>query len=69
MICSVENAQEALLQIKEVISSDIVFGLYDLIVPVRAKDRLDLKRVVSKIHQIIPGIKGSTTIIVAMFRI
>ena len=64
-----ENAQEALLQIKEVISSDIVFGLYDLIVPVRAKDRLDLKRVVSKIHEIIPGIKGTATIIVAMFRI
>ncbi|MBK5133486.1 Lrp/AsnC ligand binding domain-containing protein [Candidatus Bathyarchaeota archaeon] len=64
-----ENAQEALLQIEEVISSDIVFGPYDLIVPVRAKDHLDLKRVVSKIHEIIPGIEGAATIIVAMFRI
>lgn len=64
-----ENAQEALLQIEEVISSDIVFGPYDLIAPVRAKDRLDLKRVVSKIHEIIPGIEGAATIIVAMFRI
>ena len=64
-----ENAQEALLQIEEVISSDIVFGPYDLIAPVRAKDRLDLKRVISKIHEIIPGIEGAATIIVAMFRI
>ncbi len=64
-----ENAQEALLQINEVISSDIVFGPYDLIALVRAKDQVDLKRVVSKISEIVPGIEGAATIIVAMFRI
>lgn len=64
-----ESTQEALLKIKEVISSDIVFGPYDLITPLRAKDRVDLERVVSLIHKTIPGIEGVSTTIVAMFRI
>ena len=64
-----ESAQEALLKIKEVISSDIVFGPYDLITSLRAKDRVDLERIVSLIHRNIPGIEGVSTTIVAMFRI
>ena len=64
-----ESAQEALLKIKEVISSDIVFGPYDLITPLRAKDRVDLEKTVSLIHKTIPGIEGVSTTIVAMFRI
>jgi DNA-binding Lrp family transcriptional regulator len=64
-----ENAQDALLKIEEVISSDIVFGPYDLIAPLRAKDRVDLERIVSFIHKTVPGIEGAATTIVAMFRI
>jgi len=64
-----ESAQEALLKIEEVISSDIVFGPYDLITPLRAKDRIDLERVDTLIHKTVPGIEGVSTAIVAMFRI
>jgi hypothetical protein len=64
-----ETAQEELLKIKEVISSDIVFGPYDIITPLRAKDRVDLEKTVSLIHKTIPGIEGVSTTIVAMFRI
>ena len=56
------------MQINEVISSDSIFGPHDLIDPVRAKDQVDLKRGVSKISEIVPGIEAAT-IIVAMFRI
>ena len=64
-----EDAQEALLRIEEVISSDIVFGQFDLITSLRAKDRIDLERIVSLIHRTIPGIEEVSTTIVAMFRI
>lgn len=46
-----ESAQEALLRIQEFISSDIVFGPYDSIRPLRAKDRVDFERIVSLIHK------------------
>lgn len=64
-----EDAQEALLRIGAVISSDIVFGSFDLITSLRAKDRIDLERIVSLIHNTIPGIEGVSTTIVAMFKI
>ena len=64
-----ENAQQALLKVPEVISADIVFGPYDIIAPLRAKDQVDLERVISHIHRDVPGIEGAATTIVAMIRI
>lgn len=64
-----ENAQQALLKVPEVISADIVLGSYDIVSPVRAKDRGDLERVISKIHRDVPGIEGTATTIVSMIRI
>jgi hypothetical protein len=64
-----ENAQQALLKVPEVISADIVFGPYDIIAPLRAKDQVDLERVISHINRDVPGIEGAATTIVAMIRI
>jgi DNA-binding Lrp family transcriptional regulator len=66
---NLENIQQALLKVPEVISSDIVFGPYDLVCPVRAKDQVDLERVISSIHDSCPGIEGAITTIVSMIRI
>jgi len=66
---NLENTQQALLKMPEVISADVVFGPYDLICPVRAKDRVDLERVISCIHGNCPGIEGAATTIVAMIRV
>jgi DNA-binding Lrp family transcriptional regulator len=64
-----ENAQQALMKVPEVISADIVFGHYDIISPLRAKNQVDLERVISQIHETVPGIQGAATTIVAMIRI
>lgn len=64
-----ENAQKALMNVPEAISADIVFGPYDIISPLRAKNQADLERVVSHIHEAVPGIEGAATTIVAMIRI
>ncbi|MEM2994740.1 MAG: Lrp/AsnC ligand binding domain-containing protein [Candidatus Bathyarchaeia archaeon] len=63
------KVQAALLKVPEVLSADTVFGPYDLICAVKAKDRQDLERVISYIHKNIPGIEGSMTTITAMIRI
>jgi DNA-binding Lrp family transcriptional regulator len=63
------KVQAALLKVPEVLSADTVFGPYDLICAVKAKDRADLERVISYIHKNIPGIEGSMTTITAMLRI
>jgi hypothetical protein len=64
-----ENAQKALMNVPEVISADVVFGPYDIISPLRAKNQIDLERVISQIHEKVPGIEGAATTIVAMIRI
>ena len=64
-----ENAQNTLMSIAEVISADIVFGPYDIISPLRAKNQVDLERVISRIQGIVPGLEGAATTIVAMIRI
>jgi hypothetical protein len=64
-----ENAQIELMKVPEVISADIVLGYYDIISPVRAKDRNDLEKIISKIHETVPGIEGTATTIVSMIRI
>ena len=64
-----ELAREKLLKNPHVISADFVFGPCDLIVPVRAKNNVDLERVVSSIHSDVSGIEEAYTTVVAMMRI
>ena len=61
---NLENIRRALLTIPNVLSADTVFGPYDVICPVRARDRTDLERVISYIHKNVPGIEGTVTAIV-----
>lgn len=62
---NLEKVQKALLKIPQVLSADTVFGPYDVICPLRAKDGADLERTVSKIQRKIPQIQGSMTATVA----
>ncbi len=64
-----ELARKKLLKNPHVISADFVFGPCDLIVPVRAKNNVDLERVVSSIHLDVSGIEEAYTTIVPMIRI
>jgi hypothetical protein len=66
---NLENVRKALLTIPEVLSADTVFGPYDVICPVRAKDRTDLERIIRHTQSNIPGIEGSMTTIVALMRV
>jgi len=62
---NIEQVQEALQNISQVLSADIVFGPYDIICAVRAKDRLDLQQLISRIQKEIPNIQGTMSEIVA----
>jgi DNA-binding Lrp family transcriptional regulator len=62
---NLEKVQQALLKFPQVLSADTVFGPYDVICAVRAKDASDLEKFVSKIQTEIPGIQGSMTTIVS----
>ena len=66
---NVELAQQTLLKNPNVVSADFVFGPCDLIVPVRAKNNIDLERVVSSVHCNVSGIEEAHTTVVAMMRI
>ena len=66
---NLENVREALLTIPEVLSADTVFGPYDVICPVKAKDSTDLERIVRDIQERVPGIEGSMTAVVALMRV
>ena len=57
------------MEVPEVISADIVFGPYDIISSLRAKNHLDLERVISNIQETVTGLEGAATTIVAMIRI
>ena len=61
---NLENVRRSLLAIPEVLSADTVFGPYDVISSVRAKDHIDLERIISNIQNI-PGIESSMTSVVA----
>lgn len=65
----VEAAQKALVKLPQVISADFVFGPCDLIVPVRAKNNVDLEHVVQTVHSAVSGIEEAQTTIVAMIQI
>ena len=62
---NLENVRVTLLNIPEILSADTVFGPYDIICPVKAKDRKNLEQVISNIQTHIQGIEGSMTAIVA----
>lgn len=64
-----DKVQKSLLSIPGILSADTVFGPYDVICPVRAKDRAELERVISYIQSNVPGIEGSITTIVALIRV
>jgi DNA-binding Lrp family transcriptional regulator len=64
-----ESAQQKLLKLPQVVSADFVFGPCDLIVPVRAKNNVDLERVVQTIHGEVSGIEEAHTTVVAMIQI
>jgi len=64
-----ERVQQDLLKIPEVISADTVFGPYDIICSVRAKDKDDFERVAQYIYDHVPTIEGSITSIIALIRI
>ena len=66
---NLETVRKALMNIPQILSADTVFGPYDVICPVKAKDRVELERVISNIQNNIPGIEGSLTAIVALIRI
>jgi hypothetical protein len=61
---NLENVRKTLLNIPEVLSADSVFGPYDVICSVKAKDPTDLERIVSNVQRI-AGTTNSMTAIVA----
>ena len=62
---NLEQVQEALQNIPQVLSADTVFGPYDVICAVKAKDRMDLQQLISKIQLEVPHIQGTMSEIVA----
>ncbi len=66
---NLENVRKALLTIPEVCSADTVFGPYDVICPIRAKDTTDLEGIVQNIQEKVPGIEGSMIAVNALMRI
>lgn len=60
----VEDVRRSILAIPEVLSADGVFGPYDLVVPVRAKDLADLERVLINVQTSSSGIERTMTCIV-----
>ena len=62
---NLEEVQEKLQAVPQVLSADTVFGPYDVIVAVKAKDKEDLKLLISQIQEKVPHIQGTVTAIVA----
>jgi DNA-binding Lrp family transcriptional regulator len=60
-----EKVQEKLQTIPQVLSADTVFGPYDVICAIKATDKVDLSKVISKIQREVPYLQGTLTLIVA----
>ena len=60
-----EEVQETLQKIPQVLAADTVFGPYDVICAVTAKDRLDLQHLIARIQQEVPHIQETVTEVVA----
>jgi Lrp/AsnC ligand binding domain len=61
---NLETVRESLLNITEVLSADSVFGPYDIICAVKAKDQSQLERTIARIQKIL-GVGSSMTAIVS----
>jgi len=61
---NLEKVRRTLLTVPDALSADTVYGPYDVICPVRAKDRAALERVISRIQENIPDIEETMTTIV-----
>ena len=61
---NLEKVQEALQNIPQVLAADTVFGPYDVICAVRARNRIDLHELVARIQKEVPHIQGIVTEIV-----
>jgi hypothetical protein len=62
---NLEEVQNKLHAIPQVLSTDTVFGPYDVIVAVKASGKEDLKQLISQIQEKVPHIQGTVTAIVA----
>ena len=62
---NLEKVQEALQNIPEVLSADTVFGPYDVIAPVRVRDKMELQKLIARIQNEVPHIEGTVTAIVS----
>ena len=62
---NLEKVQEALQNITEVLSADTVFGPYDVIAPVRVRDKMELQKLIARIQNEVPHIEGTVTAIVS----
>ena len=62
---NLEKVQEALQNITEVLSADTVFGPYDVITPVRVRDKMELQKLIARIQNEVPHIEGTVTAIVS----
>jgi hypothetical protein len=62
---NLEQVQQTLQTIPQVLSADIVFGPYDIICAVKAKDKAELQQVITQIQKEVPNIQGTMTQIVA----
>ncbi len=65
---NLETVQHALQAFPQVLSADTVFGPYDVICAIKAKDRADLQQLVSQVQKEVPHIQGTLTEIVASSR-
>jgi hypothetical protein len=62
---NLEQVQQDLQSIPQVLSAETVFGLFDVICAVRARDQADLIRLISQIQEKVPNIQGIVTAIAA----
>jgi hypothetical protein len=58
------SVRETLLTTPRILSADTVFGPYDIICAVQAKNGTELDRLITRVHRNIPGIKVSMTCVV-----
>ena len=64
-----EFVQKKLIALPQVISADFVFGPCDFIVPVRAKNQIDLQKAIQAVHNSVTGLAEAYTTVVAMIQI
>jgi hypothetical protein len=59
-----ETVRRGIQSVPEVLSADLVFGPYDIICPVRAKNMADLEQVVLSVQTRVSGIERTLTCLV-----